>query len=123
MMDKGLSLNEAENFVESSAAYTDLVKLGFGTSYITPNLEEKIKIYHDAGLKVYLGGTLFEAFIIRGMFDDYRKLLEKLKLRTLEVSDGSIELPHEEKCNYIEALKGEYTVLSEVGSKEEGNFD
>ena len=77
MMDKGLSLRQAEDFLSVSGKYTDLIKLGFGTSFLTPNLEQKIKLYHEAGMKVYLGGTLFEAFIIRNMFDDYRKLLDK----------------------------------------------
>lgn len=120
MMDKGLSLREAENFVSSSSHVTDLVKLGFGTSFVTKELQKKIDIYHEAGLKVYLGGTLFEAFIVRGMFDDYRKLINKLKLQTCEVSDGSIVIPHEVKCGYISTLAKEYTVLSEVGSKEAG---
>lgn len=120
MMDKGLSWREAENFVDSSSDYTDLVKLGFGTSYLTKDLQRKIDIYHNAGLKVYLGGTLFEAFIVRGMFDDYRKLLQKFGLQTCEVSDGSITLNHTKKCNYIQALKQDFEVLSEVGSKEEG---
>lgn len=120
MMDKGLSWRQAENFVDSCADFTDLVKLGFGTSFITKDLEQKIKIYHEAGMRVYLGGTLFEAFVIRGMFDDYRKLLNKLEIKTVEVSDGSIVLNHELKCKYISDLNKDFTVLSEVGSKEEG---
>ncbi|MBL4709637.1 MAG: phosphosulfolactate synthase, partial [Flavobacteriales bacterium] len=98
MMDKGLSWRQAENFVDSCAHLTDLVKLGFGTSYVTNDLERKIEIYHQAGMKVYLGGTLFEAFIIRGMFEEYKDLLRKLKLTTVEVSDGSVELNHDLKC-------------------------
>lgn len=120
MMDKGLSLRQAENFIDASGHLTDLVKLGFGTSYITPNLKEKIRLYQDAGIKVYLGGTLFEAFLIRGMFDDYRKLLDKLKIDTVEVSDGSITLEHDLKCKYISKLTKNFTVVSEVGSKEAG---
>ncbi len=120
MMDKGISLREAENFISASGHLTDLVKLGFGTSFISPNLQEKIKLYKDAKIKVYLGGTLFEAFIVRNMFDDYRKLLDKLKLDTAEVSDGSLEMPHDKKCEYIQTLSKQVTVLSEVGSKEEG---
>ena len=120
MMDKGLSTRQAEDFVSVSGNLTDLVKLGFGTSYVATNLEEKIKIYKDANIKVYLGGTLFEAFIIRGMFDEYRKLLDKLKLDCVEVSDGSIVMPHDEKCKYIQTLAKDFTVLSEVGSKEAG---
>ncbi len=120
MMDKGISLREAENFISASGHLTDLIKLGFGTSFISPNLQEKIKLYQDAKIKVYLGGTLFEAFIVRNMFDDYRKLLDKLKLDTAEVSDGSLEMPHDKKCEYIQTLSKQVTVLSEVGSKEEG---
>jgi phosphosulfolactate synthase len=120
MMDKGLSLRQAENFVDSCAELTDIVKLGFGTSYITKDFERKLEIYHSAGLNCYLGGTLFEAFIIRGMFDDYRKMLDKFKLKYAEVSDGSIVINHDLKCKYIQDLSKDFTVLSEVGSKEEG---
>jgi len=120
VMDKGLSLRGAENFLDANGSLTDVVKLGFGTSYLTKNLEAKIKLYHDNGMMVYLGGTLFEAFVARDMFDEYRKLLHKLKLETVEVSDGSISIPHDDKLNYISELAKEFRVLSEVGSKEEG---
>lgn len=122
MMDKGLSWRQAENFVDASAHLTDIVKLGFGTSYVTNDLAKKIAIYKEANIKTYLGGTLFEAFIARNMFDDYRKLLDKFKIETCEVSDGSINLPHDKKCEYISTLAKDFTVLSEVGSKEEGIF-
>jgi phosphosulfolactate synthase len=120
MMDKGLSLSQVENFIEMNGELTDFVKLGFGTSYLTKNLEKKIKLYRDANIRVYLGGTLFEAFIIRDLFADYVKLLDKLKLDMAEVSDGSITLAHDKKCEYIHALSKNFTVVSEVGSKEEG---
>lgn len=120
MMDKGLSWRQAENFVDSCAQFADIVKLGFGTSYLTNDFQRKLDIYHAAGLRCYLGGTLFEAFLIRGMFDDYRKLLDKYKIGMVEVSDGSIVLNHELKCKYIADLAKDFTVLSEVGSKEEG---
>lgn len=120
VMDKGMSLRSAANFLDANGTLTDLVKLGFGTSYLAKDLKEKIKLYHEADMKVYLGGTLFEAFVIRGMFDEYRKLLHDLGLHMVEVSDGSIHLPHDEKLNYISELAKDFTVLSEVGSKEEG---
>ncbi len=122
MMDKGLSWRQAENFVDANAHLADLVKLGFGTSYVTNDLERKIQIYKQANLKVYLGGTLFEAFIVRNKFEDYKRLLDKFKIDTCEVSDGSIILPHDKKCEYITDLAKNYTVLSEVGSKEAGIF-
>jgi phosphosulfolactate synthase len=120
MMDKGLSLKEAEAFIEKSAHLTDLIKLGFGTAYVSKNLTEKIKIYKEAGMKVYFGGTLFEAFIARGKFDDYRRMLDNYDIDTAEVSDGSIVLNHDKKCELISTLAKDKRVLSEVGSKEEG---
>jgi len=117
-MDKGLSLREVDDFIDTCGDYVDIVKLGWATSFVTPKLKEKLEAYKQAGIPVYLGGTLFEAFIVRGQFDDYRKVLDKYDLRYAEVSDGSIELDHEEKCEYIRKLAKQVTVLSEVGSKD-----
>jgi phosphosulfolactate synthase len=118
-MDKGLSIRETEDFLSVSADYVDIVKLGWGTSYVTPNLQEKLDIYRAAGMPFYFGGTLFEAFIVRNQFDDFRKVLDKYDVPFAEVSDGSIELDHDKKCEYISQLKEQVTVLSEVGSKDE----
>lgn len=118
MMDKGLSLAEAENFVSSSAEYTDFVKFGFGSGMITPNLEDKMKIYREAGIRPYFGGTLFEMFVIRDLFDDFRRLIDKYDMDLVEVSDGSMEMPHDVKLKYIMQLSKQVTVLSEVGSKQ-----
>lgn len=118
VMDKGLSLRQAEDFIEMGVGYTDLVKLGWATSYVSPNLDAKLKLYKDAGLPVYFGGTLFEAMIVRGQFDDYRRILDKYQMEYCEVSDGSIAIAHEEKCEYIHTLSKQITVISEVGSKD-----
>ena len=120
MMDKGLSVRQVEDFLSMNADLTDLVKLGFGTSIITNNIEQKIKLYHEAGIKVYLGGTLFEAFYAREMVDEFKELVHKLKLDTVEVSDGSVVINHDRKCELIADLAKDFRVLSEVGSKEEG---
>jgi len=118
VMDKGLSIPEVHNFLSISGPHVDIVKLGFGTSYVTPNLREKIEVYQSYGMPIYFGGTLFEAFLIRNQFDDYIALLKDYKIDYLEVSDGSITIPHTEKCGYIEKLTQHATVLSEVGSKD-----
>lgn len=117
-MDKGLSIREAEDFMSVASGHVDVVKLGWATSFVTPNLKEKISVYKSAGVPVYLGGTLLEAFIIRKQFENYLRLLDAFDLQYAEVSDGSIELPHDEKCEYISKLASRATVLSEVGSKD-----
>ena len=118
VMDKGSSLREAADLIETSGEYVDIVKLGWATSYVYPKLKEKIDLYHSAGLPVYFGGTLFEAFIVRDQFEDYRRILDKYGIRYAEVSDGSITLNHDVKCEYIKTLSSQVTVLSEVGSKD-----
>lgn len=118
VMDKGLSIEEAKNFLSISSSYVDILKLGFGTSYVTPNLKEKLAVYQSHNIPVYLGGTLFEAFLIRNQFDDYIAVCKDLGITYVEVSDGSINIPHAEKCGYIEKLTKHFTVLSEVGSKD-----
>lgn len=118
VMDKGLSLREVSDLIETSGEYIDIIKLGWGTSVVSPKLNEKLQLYKDAGLPVYLGGTLFEAFLVRDQFDDYRRVLEKYELKFAEVSDGSITLEHSKKCEYIRTLAKEVVVLSEVGSKD-----
>ena len=91
-MDKGLSVREVEDFIEVAGEYTDIVKLGWATSYVVPNLQKKLDIYRAAGIPVYFGGTLFEAFIVRNQFEDYQRVLDKYKMEYAEVSDGSIDL-------------------------------
>ena len=118
VMDKGLTLEEAKMFVENAIPHVDMIKLGFGTSYVTPKLREKIEVYQSAGIPVYFGGTLFEAFLIRNQFNDFISLCKDYQINYIEVSDGSISIPHTEKCGYIEKLSTICTVLSEVGSKD-----
>ncbi len=122
VMDKGLSVREAEDMLSTASPYIDIVKLGWATSFVSPNLNEKLAVYKNANIPVYFGGTLFEAFVVRNQFDDYRKLLDKYQLTHAEVSDGSIEMPQDIKCEYIHKLSQQVTVLSEVGSKDENKI-
>lgn len=118
VMDKGLSLREVEDLIESSGDYIDIVKFGWATSFVYPNLKEKIALYKSAGIPCYFGGTLFEAFVVRNQFEDYQKVLDEFGLEYAEVSDGSVEMDHDVKCQYIHTLAKQVTVLSEVGSKD-----
>ena len=117
VMDKGLSIREAEDFISVGCEYTDFVKLGFGTSLITPGFDKKIQIYKKGGVIPYFGGTLFEAFIIRNMFKEYIDFLDKYEVELVEVSDGSYDIEHQRKLEYISRLAERFTVISEVGSK------
>lgn len=122
VMDKGLSVEEARHFMSVGHLYVDIVKLGFGTAYVTPNLIEKLEIYRSFNVPVYFGGTLFEAFIIRNQFEDYIKVCEQFEITYMEVSDGSVDITHADKCNYISRLTKYGTVLSEIGSKDANNI-
>jgi phosphosulfolactate synthase len=118
VMDKGLSLRQTEDFIDVAGIHSDIVKLGWATSFVTPKLKEKLDIYRSAGIPTYFGGTLFEAFIIRNQFEDYIRVLEQYGMEYAEVSDGSIEIEHDLKCEYISRLAKHVTVISEVGSKD-----
>lgn len=118
VMDKGLSIEEAKNFLSVAHHHIDIIKLGFGTAYVTPDLKQKIEVYQGYDIPIYFGGTLFEAFLIRNQFQDFINICKEYNITYVEVSDGSIEIPHAEKCGYIEKLTKIGTVLSEVGSKD-----
>lgn len=117
VMDKGLSLRQAEDFMSVGSEYTDFVKLGFGTSVITPGIDGKIEVYKKYGVIPYFGGTLFEAFIVRNMFSQFIDYLDRYEIDLVEVSDGSYDIEHERKLEYISRLAERGTVISEVGSK------
>lgn len=121
-MDKGLSIRQVEDFLDIAADYVDIVKLGWATSFVTPKLKEKLQVYKSAGIPTYFGGTLFEAFVVRNQFEDYRRMLDEFDLTYAEVSDGSIDMDQDVKCEYIRTLAKQVTVLSEVGSKDEAKI-
>jgi phosphosulfolactate synthase len=116
--DKGLSVGDARNLISGAGPHVDLIKLAFGTPMVSAGLHEKIRLFQDAGIPVYFGGLLFEAFVIRNQFKDFLDLMKEYNISYVEVSDGSIDISHEEKCGYIEKLAKYGTVLSEIGSKD-----
>jgi len=118
VIDKGLNLRDIEGLFDTAGDYVDIVKLGWGTSYVTQNLEKKIALYRSFDTPVVCGGTLFEAVVARDKLDAYRSWLSQNRFSHVEVSDGTIELPHERKLELIADLSRDFTVLSEVGSKD-----
>ena len=104
VMDKGLSVREAEDFMSVGSEYTDYVKLGFGTSIITPDLKKKIKVYKKAGVIPYFGGTLFEVFLIRNMIEEFVRYIQEYEITMIEISDGSYDIEHSRKLENINKL-------------------
>jgi phosphosulfolactate synthase len=118
VMDKGLNLRDIEGLFDTAGQFVDIVKLGWGTSYVTNNLEKKIALYRSFETPVVCGGTLFEAAYLRGKLDEYRQWLVDSRFSHVEISDGTIELPRERKLELIAELAADFVVLSEVGSKD-----
>jgi phosphosulfolactate synthase len=118
VIDKGMNLREIEGLFDTAGEYVDVVKLGWGTSYVTRNLEKKIALYRSLETPVVCGGTLFEAVVARGKLDEYRRWLAENRFSHIEISDGTIELPRERKLELIAELTRDFVVMSEVGSKD-----
>src|SRR5918996_322656 len=118
VMDKGLNLREIEGLFDTAGDYVDIVKLGWGTSYVTQNLEKKIALYRSFDTPIVCGGTLFEAVYARGKLDGFKRWLEHFRFSHVEISDGTIEIPRERKLELIADFAQEFVVLSEVGSKD-----
>jgi phosphosulfolactate synthase len=116
VLDKGLGPRAWEDVLETSGDYIDVVKLGWGTAYVTPNLKRKLEVLD--GKRVVIGGTFFEAIWARGKVEEYKGWLTELGLTHVEISDGAVEMPREEKLELIADLARDFTVLSEVGSKD-----
>ena len=118
VIDKGLNLRDIEGLFDTAGEFVDIVKLGWGTSYVTNNLEKKIALYRSFGTPVVCGGTLFEAVYARGKLDEFKAWLKEYRFSHVEISDGTIEIPRERKLELIAEFAGDFTVLSEVGSKD-----
>ncbi len=118
VIDKGLNLREIEGMFDTAGEYVDIVKLGWGTCYVTNNLEKKIALYRHYETPVVCGGTLFEAVYARDRIDEFKRWLTSTGFSHVEISDGTIEIPRERKLELIADFARDFTVLSEVGSKD-----
>ena len=116
--DVGLTLDETRSMLEDFADYIDIAKLGVGSAYITPRLQEKIDLYKSFDVDVYFGGTLFEKFYYQNKLDTYQSWMEELGVTLVEVSAGTLSIGLEERVALVNRLKSSFKVLSEVGSKD-----
>jgi phosphosulfolactate synthase len=118
VIDKGLNLREIEGLFDTAGEYVDVVKLGWGTSYVTNNLEKKVALYRSFATPVVCGGTLFEAVYAQGKLDPFKRWLEHFRFSHVEISDGTIEIPRDRKLELITEFARDFVFLSEVGSKD-----
>lgn len=118
VIDRGLSLSAVDGMLESAGSSVDIVKLGWGTAVVAENLKAKLERYSEHGVPVVLGGTLTEVAITQDRVEQMVGWLHELRLEHVEVSDGTIEIEPERKCELIQRLSQEFVVLSEVGSKD-----
>ncbi|MBV8479350.1 MAG: phosphosulfolactate synthase [Actinobacteria bacterium] len=116
VLDKGLGPRGWEDVLEVSGDHIDIVKLGWGTAYVTQNLRRKLDVLK--GKPVVIGGTFFEVVYVRDKLDEYKKWLQELGIAHVEISDGTVEIPRERKLELIQDFARDFTVLSEVGSKD-----
>src|SRR6478752_1948497 len=122
VIDKGMTLAEVDGMFEISGEYVDMVKLGWGTSYVTQNLSAKVKLYQSYETPVMCGGTLLEAAVARGRVDEFRRWSRGHGFTHVEVSDGTLQMERESKQELISSLAEEFVVLSEVGSKDQDSI-
>jgi phosphosulfolactate synthase len=119
VLDKGLSLEQARQFLDVAGEYVDIVKLGWGTAVVTPKVKEKIALYQSHDIPVSFGGTFFEVCLRQGKFDEYLRLVDECGMTCVEISDGTVEMDEDDKLAIVRRLSKRYKVLSEVGSKDD----
>jgi phosphosulfolactate synthase len=121
VLDSGLGIRQIEDSLSLFGEYVDIVKFGWGTGYITNNLEEKIELYRSYDVDVYFGGTLFELSVLKDSLDGFIACMKELGVEYVEVSTGILSVDHEQKCSFIDELSDEFTVFSEIGRKNPDN--
>ena len=122
-IDGGLPLGTLRDIVASAGEYLDFVKFGWGTAIVSRELGAKIELLNANGIDYYFGGTLFEKFVLQGRFDDFRLFCQRFSCQYVEASNGTIDLPHQEKAGYVRKLAADFTVISEVGFKDAERSD
>lgn len=118
VIDGGIPLTMFADIISSTPELIDFVKFGWGTAIVTGGLQQKIDVLREHGIGFYLGGTLFEKYVMQERFDDYKRFCVKLGCEHVEVSNGTVTMSNAEKASYIRKLAGDFTVVSEVGFKD-----
>ncbi len=123
MIDGGLATQHFEDVLTSHGQFVDFVKFGWGTSLVTRDLDTKIAVANNLGVRFYFGGTLFEKFLVQGRFDQFRAFCQEKGGGYVEVSNGTVDLSEAEKASYVKELSQDFVVISEVGLKDQTRSD
>ncbi len=118
VIDKGMTISDIEGLFDTAGSFVDIVKLGWGTSYVTNNLARKVALYRSFETPVVCGGTLFEVVYARDRIDEFKAWLQEHRFTHVEISDGTLEIPRDRKLEVIADFARDFVVLSEVGSKD-----
>lgn len=117
--DFGTPVGQLEAYLQDYHAYIDIAKIGIGSAYVTPNLQEKINLYKKYKIIPYCGGTLFEKCYVQEKIDEYARSLQKLGIEWIEISNGTVDIPLHKRISLIKKLKQYFNVIAEVGSKDQ----
>ncbi len=123
MIDRGEPFSHFVDLIGSFGELIDFVKFGWGTSVVTKDFQAKLDVLREAGIDFYLGGTLFEKYVVQDRFDEFRLLCDGYRCRFVEVSNGTIDITNDEKADYVKRLSDDFQVISEVGSKDQARSD
>ncbi|HCX48207.1 MAG TPA: phosphosulfolactate synthase [Bacillus sp. (in: Bacteria)] len=118
IVDFGTPVGELKHILGDYHQFIDIAKIGIGSAYIAPNLKEKIKLYQEYGIRPYFGGTLFEKCYLQNKLSEYLSWLAELGIEWVEVSNGTFDIPLEERLEIVSEFKRDFWVIAEVGSKD-----
>lgn len=121
MLDKGMGLNAVYDLLEVSGEFVDLAKFGWGTSALHDRdlIKNKVEMYSSYDVIPYPGGTLFEIAYLKNRFDEFLNEADRLGFKAIEISDGSINIPLDDRREAISKAKDQgFLVISEVGKKD-----
>jgi phosphosulfolactate synthase len=123
VIDTGVPYSQFCDVIESHADHIDFVKFGWGTSVVTANFHKKLDVVKAANVNFYLGGTLFEKYVLQDRFDEFRSLCQAYGCNYVEASNGTIDMSNDDKADYVKQLSDDFRVISEVGSKNQLKSD
>ncbi len=117
VLDKGMPIPLLAPYLAQRAPFIDYLKIGWGTAYIDPSIQDRIALCTSLGIHVCPGGTLFEVCAAQGRLHEFLRWAEGLGLTTIEISNGLELMSQQEKSTLIRGISKDFAVLAETGAK------